>query len=230
MRLWIRSRLILQGCPKLSTISTVDGRALLKSIKATAGATNAFVCIPVGQPVKALLRPVATQQGMLNLKDVGLLTEWRNRFVPSFLTDFVATDDRTARWLTDFVGPNDNKILFMVDINGETVGNIGLDFIDWEVGYGEADNIVRGGSSPPGLMQLALQTALSWAENQLGLCKFGVRVRSDNTALEFYRKTGFIEYKRVALRKIDEPTMVRWVEDPTFSDKSISLVYMSYSA
>ncbi len=123
-----------------------DGKILLNALKRTAGTPGAGVCIPVGFPVLAMLRPVATRADRLNATDVKLLTEWRNRFVKSFLTDFVATEDRTARWLTDFVGPNENKILFMVDVDGRTVGNIGLDFIDWGTGYGEADNIVRGGN------------------------------------------------------------------------------------
>ena len=205
-----------------------DGKALLNALKCTAGTTGAGVRIPVSSPVQAMLRPVATRIDRLNAADVKLLTEWRNRFVKSFLTDFVATEDRTARWLTDFVGPNENKILFMVDVDGQAVGNIGLDFIDWETGYGEADNIVKGGNSQSGLMKLALQTTMDWAFNQLGLSSLGVRVRSDNTALEFYRKVGFKETKRVPLRRIVEPDMVRWVEDSAMESSSASLVYMVY--
>lgn len=209
-------------------MSLSDGKILLDALKRTAGTPEAGVRIPVGSPVQAMLRPVATRADRLNEADVRLLTEWRNRFVPSFLTDFVATEERTARWLTDFVGPNENKILFMVDVDGRTVGNIGLDFIDWETGYGEADNIVKGGESRRGLMKLALQTTLNWAFNQLGLSSLGVRVRSDNTALEFYRKVGFKEVKRVPLRRIVEPDMVRWVEDAAAASSPASLVYMVY--
>ena len=214
----------------MSPIDRSAGKALLKSLKATAGTSGPYVCIPIGQPVEAVLRPVPTNPDRLNANDVALLTEWRNRFVRSFLTDFIATEKRTAHWLTEFVGPNENKILFMVDVKGQTVGNIGLDFINWETGYGEADNIVKGGNSRPGLVKLALQTTLAWAVNQLGLTELGVRVRSDNTALDFYRKVGFKESKRVPLRKIEETDMVRWVEDPAFEAASASLVYMTYAA
>ena len=212
----------------MSITDRSDGKALLNALKRTAGTRGCGVCLTVGEPAQAVLRPVATRADRLKSEDVRLLTEWRNRFIPSFLTDFVATESRTSQWLTDFVGTNENKILFMVEVNGKPVGNIGLDFINWETGYGEADNIVRGEEAPRGLMKLALRTTLDWAYRQLGLSKIGVRVRSDNPALEYYRKVGFEEIKRIPLRRTEEPGMVRWVEDPAFGQATASLVYMLY--
>lgn len=204
------------------------GRTLLSTLKATSG-TEQFLCLPVGLPIQAILRPIATRPEVLNPDDLRCLTEWRNCFVQSFLTEFPATESRTAKWLTEIVEPNDNKILFMVDdLNGRTFGYMGLDFINWETGYGEADAIVRGEEAPPGTMKIALQTLLSWALGQLGLRSLGVRVRSDNTALEFYRKVGFSEERRVPLRRVDELDMIRWVEDNSLNPADLSLVYMLY--
>jgi hypothetical protein len=114
------------------------------------------------------------------------------------------------------------------DLNARTFGYMGLDFINWETGYGEADAIVRGEEAPPGTMKIALQTLLSWALGQLGLRSLGVRVRSDNTALEFYRKVGFSEERRVPLRRVDDFDMIRWVEDYSLNPADLSLVYMLY--
>ena len=105
---------------------------------------------------------------------------------------------------------------------------MGLDFINWKTGYGEADAIVRGKEAPPGTMKIALQTLLGWGLAQLGLRSLGVRVRSDNTALEFYRKVGFVEERRVPLRRIDDFDMIRWVEDSSLNPADLSLVYMLY--
>lgn len=158
-----------------------------------------------------------------------MLTEWRNRFVQAFLTEFEATESRTARWLAEVVGPREGKILFMVDdLNGRTFGYMGLDYIDWEQAYGEADAIVRGAEAAPGTMKRALQTLLSWARGQLGLRELGVRVRSDNTALEFYRKVGFHEMRRVPLRRLEEPQMIRWVEDASLESSKVHLVHMRW--
>ena len=206
------------------------GRELLVALKASAGRVGPHLCIPVGTPPQALLRPVPTREGCINPEDVARLTEWRNLHVTAFLTEFNATEGRTAAWLKDVVGQNENKILFMVDDpGGGTFGYVGLDFIDWEASRGEADAIVRGPDAPRGLMKPALVTLLNWGKTQLGLKRFEVRVRSDNTALEFYRKAGFTESHRVPLYKVEEVGMTRWVEDPGYTGSRLSLVHMVYS-
>ncbi len=206
---------------------TQIGRLFLSLLKATGGTPGPSVMIPVGSPTIAFLRPVATKRELLNAADVRVLTDWRNRFVQAFLTEFIATESRTAQWLVEAVGPNEGKILFMVaDPNGRTFGYMGLDYIDWGQGYGEADAVVRGADAAPGTMKCALQTMLGWAQGQLGLGKLGVRVRSDNTALEFYRKVGYQEIFRVPLRSLEEPGMIRWVEDPSVKAAETYLVHM----
>lgn len=205
------------------------GRQCLVSLKATAAANKLTLALPVGSPISAILRPIPTAPGSLDAQDVSLLSEWRNRFVKSFLTEFVATDERTGKWLNGAVHNDDGKILLMVEtLSGERVGHIGLGFINWSTGYGEADAIVRGGNAPHGLMKLALQTTLQWAKDQLGLNTLGVRVRSDNTALDFYRKVGFEEIKRIPLAVTSTPDMITWTEDPALKDAKASLVHMIY--
>src|SRR5256886_12241684 len=205
------------------------GRNLLVLLKATAGMPSPALIIPVGYPPKAFLRPVATKKELLNAEDICLLTCWRNRFVQAFLSEFQATESRTAQWLVDVVGPKEGKILFMLDNpNGGTVGYMGLDYIDWEQAYGEADAVVRGAEASHGTMRCALQTMLAWAREQLGLRELGVRVRSDNAALNFYQKVGFQEVCRVPLRQVEAPGIIRWVEDDTLEIAKVYLVHMQW--
>jgi RimJ/RimL family protein N-acetyltransferase len=207
----------------------MDARQTLALLKQQAATDKVALVIPVGKPVRATLRVIPTLAGKLDPLDLALLSDWRNRYVKSFLTEFDATPARTAGWLTGAVHGNDGKILFMVEsLDGTRLGHIGLAFIDWERGYGEADAIVSGGDSPPGLMKLALQTTLQWARDQLGLTSLGVRVRSDNPALAFYRKVGFNEIKRVPLACRVHADGVDWTEDPALIDAAASLVYMLY--
>lgn len=204
-----------------------NGKKLLSSLKYAAGSLGASLIIPVGSPPIAFLRPIATHGQRLSQKDLCDLSNWRNRFATHFLTEFTATPERTASWLINVVGPNESKILFMVDLlDGTTVGHIGIDFIEWASGYGEADAIVRGREAPRGLMRDALMAAMFWAKGQLGLVSIGVRVRSDNSALEFYSKMGFVEAKRIPLRRTEEPDLTRWVEDSALVGGDVFLVHM----
>jgi RimJ/RimL family protein N-acetyltransferase len=167
-------------------MASSGGRELLIALKATAGSRGPVLSIPVGRPLAAVLRPVATRKAALNVEDVRLLTEWRNRHVRSFLTEFRATEERTERWLTETVGPDDTRILFMVDdTDGCTVGYAGLAHIDWEHGSAEFDAIVRGAKADPRIMTSALWTMIGWARGQLGLRRLGGRVRSDNRILTY---------------------------------------------
>lgn len=203
----------------------VRGRIFLTAIKGAAGLPGPQMVLRVGQ--MATLRPVATRRIVQNPNDVRCLSEWRNKFMSAFLTEFVATEQRTATWLENVVGCDDGRILFMVDnADALTVGYMGLAFIDWDKGYGEADAVVRGLDNSPALMRAALQTLLQWAQGQLELTRIGVRVRSDNVALTFYRKIGFVETRRVPLvaMKGAEGT-VTWHESTDDRSSNVSLIY-----
>lgn len=203
------------------------GRSLLVSLKLAADSCGPSLSLPVGKPVCALLRPVVTRRELQSEEDVRYLTEWRNRHIKSFLHEFVATVPRTRNWLAETVGPSDTKILFMVDLpDGTTIGYMGLAFIDWNKGYGEVDAVVRGREAPRGLMSEALRTLTEWASQRLGLEDIGVRVRSDNTALEFYKKFGFVEVKRIPLRPVQSDDGIIWTEDPAPPPGEPSLVHM----
>jgi RimJ/RimL family protein N-acetyltransferase len=202
-------------------------RELLRQLKAVAGRAGPALRLPIGSPVQALLRMVPTRAGELNHEDVRLLTVWRNRFVRSFLTEFEATEDRTANWLVETVGPSDSRILFMAEhLNGLVFGYLGLGFMDWEKRYVELDAIVRGGEAPGGMMKLAVHALMNWAKYSLGLGNVGVRVRSDNPAIAFYEKCGFVEERRVALRGVEMNGEIFWAEDPAHQEGKPSLVHM----
>ncbi len=208
-------------------MSGCSPRELLRSLKAAAGAAGPSLGIPVGVPLQAWLRPVATRKARIKADDVTRLTQWRNRHVNSFLTEFTATESQTVRWLTETVGPDDTRILFMLDdLQARTFGYMGLAFINWENMSGEADAIVRGEDAPRGLMTEALRALLGWAKGQLGLSGINVRVRSDNTALQFYLKFGFNEHCRVPLRKTEQNGKIVWVEDATLISSPLTLVHM----
>ena len=205
-------------------------RALLSALKRAAGGADPGLCLPVGNPVLAILRPVGVERERIHAADVTALTEWRNRFPQSFLTEFQATERRTLSWLTGPVAEDDGKILFMADaLDRRTFGYLGLDAIDWDRGTGEADAVVRGADGPAGAMALGLTALLRWARGTLGLSEISVRVLADNPALAFYGRVGFVERHRVALRReVRGPGEVAWVEDASITAPERSLVYLRW--
>lgn len=204
-----------------------NGKSLFLSLKSTTKGRGPSLVLPVAHSVPAFLRPIATVKGYLDNDDVGLLTDWRNRHVKSFLSEFVSTRERTSSWLTEKVHSNEGKILFMVEtLDGLRLGHVGLGFIEWSTGYGEADAIVSGGASPKGLMKASLLTLMSWARNVLGLNELAVRVRSDNPALEFYRRVGFREVQRIPIHAQTMMDGIQWIELPQSTDHSVTLVHM----
>jgi len=208
--------------------TSANGQQLLVQVKAAAGRPGPQLSLPVVRSPAAWLRPVATEKHLQNPDDLRCLTRWRNRFAKSYLTEFEATESRTSDWLARSVGPDNTRILFMVeDSDRRTCGYMGIANIDWSARCGEADAIVRGRDTPRGVMTEALRTLLDWARGQLGLETMNVRVRSDNTALEFYCKMGFVEQKRVPLNQREEPGMTIWYEDPALDRRERNLVYLT---
>lgn len=200
---------------------------LLRAAKAAASYPSPALCLPVGVPASGWLRPVVTRPGAIAPADVRALTDWRNRFRHAWLTEFVATEPRTERWLAETVGPDDSRILFMIDdLNGLAVGHMALSLIDWRRGTAEADAVVRGADAPRGFVTRALRAMWEWGKSALGLSSLGVRVRSDNTAVAFYERAGFREVRRVPLRREVSSGEVRWLEDTTLAGPDVSLVYM----
>lgn len=210
--------------------AAASGRELLRALKDSAGRPGPGLCLRVGQPTVAWLRPVASAADRQDPRDVERLSSWRNANVGAFLTEFNATPARTAAWLAADIAGNDTRILFMIDDSaGVTVGYMGLAYIDWDLGYGEADSIVKGLATGKGLATQAIDTLMQWARGSLGLATIGVRVRSDNPALGFYRRVGFVEWRRSPLVRSEREGLVVWHEASDGTPSPLSLVHMRHT-
>jgi len=207
------------------------GRRLIAAAKCSSRVGETVSCL-----IKAdggiSLHPVGTLPGAATAEEVRVLTEWRNRHVTAFLTQFEATPERTAAWLVSTVGPDPGRVVLIVrEQSGAIFGHCGLASVDWATGTFELDGVTRGTKAAPGGMSVALRALLDWAIRQLGLSTPLVRVISRNThALEFYSRLGFVETHRVPLRRVEEPGMVSWVPDPSGAADSLHLVHLRMRA
>lgn len=175
----------------------------------------------------ARLRPVSC--GQPASADVYYLTRWRNQNVHAFLSEFVATEARTERWLREYVGPDPTRVVFMVEVGDQIVGYMGLAQIDWNRRSFELDGIVRGrANAPRGVMTCGVLAMIDWAVNCLGLCHPVVRVLAHNThAVAFYRRMGFADSCRVALYKVTSDDGSQLTEESTGEAATAMLIYMT---
>src|SRR5436853_127137 len=148
-------------------LMTRTGNEYLQRLKDEAGMPAAQLRQKIFGYEDYFLRPIATLRAFQDPLDVKCLTDWRNRYAGAFLTEFRATEERTSRWLADTVHNDSGRILFMVEnARHERLGYMGLAYINWDSSYIEADAIVRGDTTPKGMMSAALRTLLRWAKGQ----------------------------------------------------------------
>jgi RimJ/RimL family protein N-acetyltransferase len=209
---WRQPAVSVTGAPRV-------GRDLLTFAKST------HYTLPIADVPGVQLRSVTPANP--DAGDVTRLTEWRNRNVRSFLTEFDATEERTRHWLQHSVAQDDSRILFMiVDEEHHSIGYIGIGGIDWERSTAEADSVVRGTEAHPGVMSAAMRTIIDWARQELKIKTMSVRVLGDNPAVAFYNKCGFIERRRQPLNRVDQPDCVAWQPTPHISAATRWLLHL----
>jgi RimJ/RimL family protein N-acetyltransferase len=133
---------------------------------------------------------------------IAAMTKWRNTFMASFLTHFLATEPRTRAWLENVILPAPDRLLFIIFCGSDPVGQIGLCKITGAAA--ELDNVIRGERS--GERHLAYYSAvalLGWVFEKAALKKVALGVLSQNApAVRLYSKLGFVEWSRHALTRV----------------------------
>jgi RimJ/RimL family protein N-acetyltransferase len=114
---------------------------------------------------------------------------------------------------TQLLQRNDRVLFFVSDSNGNKVGHVGLFRFNYEEGFCEIDNIVRGSDQWKGAIEAGCSAMMTWAFETLGLNRLYLRVVSDNErAIRLYERLGFTEVQRVPLRKVTAGDTTSWVE------------------
>jgi RimJ/RimL family protein N-acetyltransferase len=131
------------------------------------------------------------------------LTDWRQRYMHCFLTQFTATPERTRTWLTQRILPAPDRILFLIrDAGGDYIGNIGL--CEITSASAEVDNVLRGKSSDnKNIMYHALMGIIGFALQTKTITDICLHVFSNNqNAINLYERAGFQKTSSEQLTKI----------------------------
>lgn len=177
---------------------------IFQSLKGVTRPDLSSLCLPI-LGTQYHLAPIRCAASTLDYNVVKMLTVARNANTRSFLTTFEANDDRTANWLMHNVASDPTRILFALRSGDpiELYGYMGLAYADPTGTRIEGDAIVRSsGRVEKGLMGKAFLRLVDWAKFDLGFEDVWIRVLSDNPAIDFYRKCGFVPVKEVPLFEI----------------------------
>lgn len=139
------------------------------------------------------------QRVMLRLveeQDLDLIAQWRNdpEIRPYFFAAFPIVISGQRKWFEKMLD-NERKKLFVIQKKeGQAVGTIGLDDIDWKNQVAEYGNLLIGVKEErgKGLAQDATLTLLHFAFKELNLNRVFLRVFAFNVAaIALYEKCGF---------------------------------------
>jgi len=146
---------------------------------------------------------------------VSLLAKWREENYFAYLVKFKVTFEGTKKWLKEQVLDNPSRLLFLVvDQCGRWIGHVGLGDCLNDKRSVMLDNIIRGDKAhAPGIMSEAVIELAEWARKMFLPTKIYLKVLDDNVhAIDFYKRLGFIEAKRIALKRQEKEDGYAYIE------------------
>src|SRR5258705_13211538 len=95
-------------------MNSLRGVELLNSVKRTAHLKRYHVALP--PPAESYrLAPVSTEAGHLNPEEVRCLTDWRNRHVRAFVSEFREAEEHTDELVSFCVGLDSTAFRVMLE-------------------------------------------------------------------------------------------------------------------
>ena len=156
------------------------------------------------------LRPLVLEH--LNCEDViNKLTLWRNINKKSFLTQFVATPERTRNWMRSSLFVNRGQMLFLIYVDDLIVGHFG--FKDLTADDVLLDNAMRGErDGDPKLLVYAGKALVKWLFTQANVKRIKGVVMADNIpSLMMNNRIGFGHKTRHPLLKSVSGLDTSWI-------------------
>jgi perosamine synthetase len=155
---------------------------------------------------------------------ISLLSKWRTDHSYAYPTQFSVTSEGTRAWLENAVLANPNRLLFWItDIHMKPLGHLGLLLLP-DTESLEVDNVLRGTTEVPGLMEHAMRTLEDFGKKEFSVGKVTLRVLSSNGhAVEFYTRIGYNECSRESLTRIIDGDMVKLESGPAGDDYFITM-------
>ena len=184
----------------------------IKTIKSLPFGEITINCIFNDQKYQFVL---ITKDCIKNNKIVKLLAKWRKKHQSWFQAQFKVTIKETKIWLEKKVIETPDRLLFLIRINNNFIGHMGFFRFDFNKNTCDLDNVIRGESGYPGLIQNCLKYLMKWGKKNLSIKNYTLETTSDNQkAINLYTKLGFVEFNKIPLIKINTKGYNEWIEAP----------------
>ncbi len=159
--------------------------------------------------VVGVLRPLTCAH--LDDEDViQKLTDWRNQNMENFLSQFVATPERTRNWMRDVLFKTPGQMLFLVYVDDHLVGHFGFKNLTRDEVL--LDNAMRGErTGHPKLFVFAGRTLVQWLLREAAVQQVHAYVMTENVASVMMNKQiGFGGWQRYPLIKSIKNSEIYW--------------------
>lgn len=159
--------------------------------------------------LEGVLRPV-TVAHLDDHEIIRRLTDWRNQSMEKFLSQFVATPERTRNWMRNVLLKTQGQMLFLVCVKDQVVGHYGFkNLTSSEVLLDNALRGERGGH--PKLFVWAGQTLVQWLFREAVVQRVYAYVLADNAvSIMMNKQIGFGGWQRHPLTKCVREGEVVW--------------------
>lgn len=184
----------------------------IKKIKSLSFGKTIINCFFNNQKYKLIL---ITKDCVKNKNIIRLLAKWRKVHQSWFQAQFKVTVKGTKIWLEKKVIETPDRLLFLISVDNNLIGHFGFFRFNFKNYNCEIDNVVRGESGYPGIINNGLKFLMEWGKKNLGIKNYTLETTSDNQrAISLYTKLGFIEFKRIPLVKVNTKGYNEWIEAP----------------
>lgn len=142
------------------------------------------------------------------------LTDWRNQNMGNFLSQFVATPERTRNWMQNVLFKARGQMLFLVWAEQRVVGHFG--FKELTADEVLLDNAMRGDrAGHPRLFVFAGRALVHWLLTEAGVRRVHAYVMADNVpSLMMNKQIGFGGWARHPLLKRERDGETHWDMGP----------------
>ena len=156
-----------------------------------------------------------TRECIQNDHIIHLMSKWRKENEFWFPAIFPVSDERTKVWLEEKVINVKDRLLFLIEIENEYIGHVGLWQFDYDNMACDIDNVIRGEHKHPGIIHYVIDLLHSWARSELCIREFYLQTLLENIrAMRLYTRLGYVVINTEPLIQKEVDGRLEWVPAP----------------